>query len=178
VVALSALGLLAAVCTSEPSVSRSSPSTEPVKTLTCDQQAGPANPSDSGLRSGDVIFDGLAKPPLQTSAISISANGVDYYLYKAFMYEIGTPHSHTTIAIQQPKTARLYYTDPDTWGNQHSPAAILHSATSRVTVEACGDLTGYTGGFLVQSPSCVLLVVTSDGRPSSELDVRLGVAAC
>jgi hypothetical protein len=125
-----------------------------------------------------VIFSLLDKPIPQTNAVTVIANGATYYLYKAFLYVVGTPHSHTTIAIQDPKTALLYYTDPNTWSTQRSPDAILRSATRQVTVEACPDLTGYTGGVLIQAPTCARVIVSSEGRLNSEANLLLGVNAC
>jgi len=173
------LALLLAGCSPEtrPS-SAASPSPEGSKNLTCDDQASPATPPSRGLRTGDVIFDLLDKPIPQANAVTLAINGKTYYLYKAFLYVVGTPHSHTTITIQNPKSALLYYTDPNTWSTQRSPAGILRSATSQVTVEACPDLTGYTGGLLIQSPTCVRVLVSSEGRLNSKANLPLGVNAC
>lgn len=110
--------------------------------------------------------------------MALPFNGTTYYLYKAFMYVMGVPHSHTTVAIQQPKSARLYYTDANTWGTQRSPAAILSSATTTVSVEACERLTGYTGGFVLQSPTCVQVLITGEGGSSAMATLRLGLDSC
>ena len=127
----------------------------------------------------------LATRP-STSSINLYPNptlvilpigGKTYYLYKAFVYVIGSPHARTTVTVEDPKTARLYYTDPDTWATQRSPAAILGAATNRITLEACPGLTRYTGGFVVVSPTCLRLLITS-GATRNEARARLGVNVC
>ena len=181
-VVASLVALVLGMC-SPPSSTTGSPKPSPTvsagaaKTLTCDDQAGPATPASSGLHAGDLIFDLLDKPRAQSSAVALPVAGTTYYLYKAFVYVVGSPHSRTTFAVEQPNTARLYYTDPQTWATQRSPAAILRAATRQVIVEACQGLTGYTGGLLVQSSTCLRLIVTSKGE-STEAKALLGVDAC
>lgn len=171
--------LLAAGCSSEASMpSRPTPTAVQATALGCDQQAAPATPASSALIVGDVSFDRLDKPLPQASAVALPVAGMAYYLYKAFMYVTGPLHSHTTIAVDTPSTASLYYTNPDTWGSQRSPAAILKSATKAVTVEACEGLTGYTGGFLVQSPTCMRIRVTSADQVTKLANLAFGVSGC
>jgi hypothetical protein len=145
--------------------------------LSCDQ-AGAANtpPSPRDLTVAGITFSDIAaQGPSAPGSLDMSVGARHYLFRKIFLYVSRNAAPRTTISVLQPADALLYYTDGSTWTSALADATVIESARSTVTVANCNDdTTGYFGGILVASPTCVTLTVTTD-PPSAVVPVRLPI---
>lgn len=83
----------------------------------------------------------------------------------------------TTLQVESPADARLYYTSWSAWSRQPAAKTMITAARRRVTASRCDRVQGFPGGIVVSGPTCVTIgVLAPDGR-HGRLRIPLG-ASC
>lgn len=146
--------------------------------LRCDDGTTGVNaPDPSRQRANGLTADGWSNRVL--AAPSTTAAGQVIFC-KAFLYATKDAQRWTTVTIDRPATARLYYVPFVAWST-HAPGAELdlsHLASGQraIAFEFCGqEPLGYPGGVLTQGPACLTLIVRADARPDAIVRCALGV---
>jgi hypothetical protein len=146
--------------------------------LSCDDGTTGVNPPNpSTLRANGLTADGWVNRVLPTPR-STAAGQVIFW--KAFLYAAKNAQRWTTVSIDRPATARLYYVPFLAWSTQTPGFKIdvsrLAYGQTAIAFEFCGhEPLGYPGGILTQGPACVTLIVHADGRPDTTVRLALGL---
>ncbi len=146
--------------------------------LSCDDGTTGVNPPDpSKRRANGLTADGWTNRVL--AAPSNTAAG-QVIFWKAFLYVTKDAQRWTTVTIDRPATASLYYVPFVAWSTETPGAKLdlsrLASGQNAIAFEFCGhEPLGYPGGVLTQGPACVTLTVRADGRPDAIVRLALGV---
>jgi len=132
----------------------------------------PSAPRANGLTAGGWT-NRVLPAPSNTAADQV-------IFWKAFLYATKDAQRWTTVTIDRPATARLYYVPFGAWSTQTPGAKLdlthLASGQNAIAFEFCGkEPQGYPGGVLTQGPACVMLTVRADGRPDATVRLALGV---
>lgn len=134
-------------------------------TLGCRQELGAgisASHPDTWILG--LTSDGWHGQRTALPAIRVSDGQRRWYFYKTYTYVTKTAAPHTTLRLLAPKTARLAYVEGDVWTSGHlTDRTILKAATQSVTLANCAsNRSGYAGGILFQSPTCVRIQISAD----------------
>ena len=101
--------------------------------------------------------------------------------WKAFLYVTADAARWTTVAVDQPSTARLYYIPFKYWSSASNRTTLstedLASGQQAITFESCAEQPyGYTGGVMTQGSACVSLTIRAEGHPDAKVRLPLGVS--
>ena len=104
--------------------------------------------------------------------------GKRYYVYKAYLAVSPSVTRYATVSVVSPKDATLFYGRASEVGNLANRAGGIGLVTASrrgVRLAVCGrEFTGYVGGFIVEKPTLVTVVVTSPHGPIQRTTIDIG----